>query len=172
MLGHADRPADLSDRAALARLSAALPAGAPVASSDLVRATATADAVAGDRPRLPPDPALREIDFGAWEGLTADEVEDRARLMAFWDEPGAVSAPDGESWDMLVARVDGAVERLLAPGRPDVIVVAHMGVILTQVQRALRVNAYEAFGHRIEPLSLTRIATGPVWRAEVVGALP
>jgi broad specificity phosphatase PhoE len=73
---------------------------------------------------------------------------------------------------MLVARVDGAVERLLAPGRPDVIVVAHMGVILTQVQRALRVNAYEAFGHRIEPLSLTRIATGPVWRAEVVGALP
>jgi hypothetical protein len=47
-----------------------------------------------------------------------------------------------------------------------------MGVILTQVQRALRVNAYEAFGHRIEPLSLTRIATGPVWRAEVVGALP
>lgn len=172
MLGHTDRPADLSDRAALARLSAALPEGAPVGSSDLVRAAATADAIAGARPRLPPDPALREIDFGAWEGLTADEVGDPARLWAFWDEPGAVSAPGGESWDGLVARVGGAVERLLALGHPELVVVAHMGVILAQVQRALGVGAHEAFGHRIEPLSVTRIATGPVWRAEAIGVVP
>ena len=33
-----------------------------------------------------------------------------------------------------------------------------MGVILAQVQRALGVSAYEAFGHRIDPLSVTRIA--------------
>ena len=172
MLGHRDLPANLSDRGALARLAAALPPGAPVASSDLLRATATADAIAGRRPRLGPDPALREIDFGAWEGLAADEVEDRARLRAFWDEPGPVSPPGGESWDALVARVDPAVDRLIALGHPDLVVVAHMGVILTQVQRALGSSAYEAFGHRIDPLSVTRIAAGGPWRAEAINLRP
>ena len=176
MLGHLDRPADLSDRAALRRLSAALPSRAPVASSDLVRATATADAIADGRPRLAPDPALREIDFGEWDGLAADEIEDQARLRAFWDEAGRVAPPGGESWDGLRARVDPAVDALLALGHAEVIVVAHMGVILAQVQRALGVSAYEAFGHPIESLSVTRIASAcgaaGGWRVEVVGALP
>ena len=172
MLGHLDRPADLSDTAALARLSAALPPRAPVASSDLVRATATADAIAGARPRLPPEPALREISFGEWEGLAAEEVEDQARVRAFWDEPGPVTPPGGESWDALRARVHPAVDALLARGEPHLIVVAHMGVILTQVQRALRLSAYEAFGHRIEPLSVTRVATAGGWRAETIGWCP
>ena len=172
MLGHRDMPADLTDAGAVARLAAALPPDAPVGSSDLSRATATADAIADGRPRLAPDPALREIDFGAWEGLAAEEVEDQARLRAFWDEPGAASPPGGESWDMLTARVDPAVDRLIALGHPHLIVVAHMGVILTQVQRALEVGAHEAFGHQIEPLSVTRIATGRAWRAEGIGLLP
>ena len=38
MVGWSDLPADLSDTARLARLSAHLPDGAPVVSSDLVRA--------------------------------------------------------------------------------------------------------------------------------------
>ena len=175
MLGHLDRPADLSDTAALARLSAALPPGAPVASSDLRRATATADAIAGPRPRLSPDPTLREIAFGEWEGLAAEEVEDQARLHAFWNEPGLVTPPGGESWDALAARVDGAVDAMIARGHAELIVVAHMGVILTQVQRALRLSAYEAFGHRIEPLSVTRIATSAApedWRAEAINWCP
>ena len=172
MLGHLDMAADLSDLAALARLSAALPEGAPVASSDLGRALATADAIAAGRPRMAPDPALREIDFGEWDGLAADEVEDQARLRAFWDEPGTVAPPGGESWDALRARVDPAVDALLALGHPHVIVVAHLGVILSQVQRALGVTAYEAFSHRIDTLSLTRIATCPAWRAEAINLRP
>ena len=171
MLGHRDMPADLSDAAALARLTDALPRDAPVASSDLVRATATADAIAHGRPRIAPDTRLREIDFGAWEGLAAEEVEDQARLYAFWERPGPVSAPGGESWDMLVARVDPAVDALVALGHPDLVVVAHMGVILAQVQRALGVGAHEAFGHRIEPLSVTRIRCAGGWRAEAIGVV-
>ncbi len=172
MLGHLDRPADLSDLAALARLSAALPPRAPVASSDLLRATATAEAIAAGRPRLAPDRALREIDFGAWDGLAVEEVPDQAALRAFWDEPGAAAPPGGESWDALRARVDPAVDALIALGHPDLIVVAHMGVILAQVQRALGVSAHEAFGHRIEPLSVTRIAAGGAGAAAGAGAVP
>src|SRR5690606_24710314 len=64
MVGWTDLPADLSDGTALARLSAHLPGEAPVISSDLSRAVATADALAAcagrsGRRRLPHDPGLR-----------------------------------------------------------------------------------------------------------------
>ena len=169
MVGHSDLPADLSDAAAIARLSAALPDGAPVISSDLSRAVATADALAAGRPRLPHDPRLREIHFGDWELLQAGEVEDQAAIRAFWDEPGDRAPPGGESWHALAARVDAAADALRH--LPAVIVVAHFGVILTQVQRGLGIGALEAFGHRIDNLSTTVIATDP-WAAPVVNRLP
>lgn len=173
MLGWTDLPADLSDTAQLARLSAHLP-DAPVISSDLIRATATADAIAGPRPRLPADPALREIHFGRWDGRAFDEIEDsdRPRMMAFWDTPGSVAAPGGESWDDLCTRVRAVVDRLAATGAPDIIAVAHMGTILSQVQRALDIPPYDAFSHMIDPLSVTRIDYGAACTAGPINHLP
>ena len=80
MIGWTDAPADLSDVAALSRLSAHLPQDAVVVSSDLIRAVTTADAVQGTRPRLPHDPDLRELNFGRWEQrlYTEAEAEDDA----------------------------------------------------------------------------------------------
>jgi len=170
MVGWTDLPADLSDQARIARLAAALP-HAPVISSDLSRAVATADAIGMDRPRLPHDPALREIHFGAWEMKRHDEVE-RAELMAFYDTPGDIRAPGGESWNDIRARVDGAVAGLIRGPAQDVIVVAHMGAILTQVQRAMNLAAADAFGHRIDNLSITRISFDGDWRAEVINHAP
>ena len=166
MIGWTDLPADLSDRAALHRLSAALPQ-APVVSSDLARATTTADALALGRPRLPADRDLREMHFGAWERRLAAEVEAETPevIRAFWDTPGEVCPPGGESWNALRARTDRAIDRLAALKLPDVIVVAHFGPILTQIQRALGIGGREAFAHRIETLSLTRIdRAGMGWR--------
>ena len=169
MVGWSDLPADLSDAAALARLAAHLPAEATVISSDLLRATATADAIQGARTRLPHDPRLRELNFGAWELRRFKEIEaeDPAHIRAFWETPGAVCAPGGESWDQLRARADAAIDALIADhaGR-DLIVVAHFGLILTQLQRALRIDATEAFGQRIDNLSVTEIDCAPTgWRA-------
>ncbi len=164
MIGWTDLPADLGDTAALARLAAALPAAAPVISSDLIRAVTTADAVQGGRARLPSLPGLREIHFGDWEGLTHTQAEarDPETIYAFWDAPGPVAAPGGESWDAFAARVNAAVARIEAqvPAGP-VIVVAHFGAILTQVQRALGLGPREAFAHKIDPLSLTHLRFGP-----------
>ena len=174
MVGWSDLPADLSDTAALARLEAALPRDALVISSDLARAVATADAIAADRPRLPHDPDLREWHFGAWELQRFDAIEDQAHIRAFWEHPGDVRPPGGESWHDLAARVDRAVMRLMQahPGR-DIVAVAHFGAILTQVQQALRIGAYEAFSHRIENLSLTEISFGPGgWQAGRINHLP
>lgn len=159
LTGWTDIAADLSDAAAVARLAAALPAGAPVVSSDLWRARATADAIAGLRPRMPHDPRLREIHFGAWEGLTAAQAEarDPGLVRAFWD--GEAAAPGGEGWADLAARVHRAVEALAGP--PDVIVVAHFGAILAALQRAQGVQARKVLAQPIAPLSLTEIALAP-----------
>lgn len=174
MVGWSDLPADLSDRPALERLAAHLPSGAVVVSSDLLRATATADAIAGTRTRLPHETGLREIHFGDWELQAFDTIPDQDRLRAFWDTPGDIRAPGGESWHEVVARVGGTLGRLHAafPER-DIVAVAHMGVILTQVQAALGVDAFTAFSHRIDPLSVTEIhRRGNGWIAEAINHRP
>nr|WP_243730770.1 histidine phosphatase family protein [Rubellimicrobium sp. CFH 75288] len=171
LCGWSDLPADLSDAAALNRLALALPA-APVVSSDLRRARATADALAEDRPRLPPEPGLREMHFGAWEMRTHAECEreDPALARALWETPGTPAPPGGESWDALSARVHATFDRLLAARAGDLIAVCHFGPILACLQRARRVDARTVMAQRIEPLSLSvlRIEEGG-WTEEAAG---
>lgn len=161
--GWRDVPADLSDVAALARLSAGLPARAALVSSDLGRAVRTADAIVGQRPRLPHHRDLREFDFGAWDGQTFDAVAqtDPALSRAFWETPGDVAPPGGESWHKLAARVETAIAQLL-PAAPaeGLIVVAHIGVILTQVARARGHTPAQALAQNIRPLSASRLTYG------------
>ena len=172
LCGWTDLPADLSDHAALNRLSAHLP-DAPVIASDLSRAVATAAALADGRPVLPPDPALREIHFGAWENRTFDDVAatDPDLSRAFWEGAGDAAPPGGESWTAAAARVGAAIDRLVALGHPHLIVVAHMGAILTQIARAEGEGAARALRHRIEPLSVTDILT-PSWQVGRISHRP
>jgi alpha-ribazole phosphatase len=174
--GWRDIPADLSDTAALARLDAYLPGDALLTSSDLIRATTTADAIAGDRPRLPPLPALREFHFGDWDGMAFAEVAAKWPDLSrrYWEEPGHTAPPNGESWITAAARVDIAVAGVLAdyPGR-DIILVAHFGVILTQVTRALRIDPYQALSQPIDNLSVTCLTHDPTgWQAGVINHRP
>lgn len=164
MVGWSDLPADLSDTAALARLEAALPREAVVISSDLIRAVATADAIQGDRLRLPNAQALREMYFGDWELRRWAEIdaEDPDRIRAFWEEPGDNAAPGGESWNMLSARVNAQMDQLAQTyAGGDIIVVGHFGQILCQIERAGNMTTTEAFSHKIDNLSLSRIQYGP-----------
>lgn len=176
LVGWSDLPADLSDRASLDRLSAHLPARATVISSDLVRATATADSIQNGRHRLPHTAALREINFGDWElrSFKAIESEDPDLARAYWDSPGDTRPPGGESWNQVRARVDAAIDALIADHPTgDLILVAHFGVILTQVQRALGSGPAQAFAHRIDNLSVTRITRlGTGWQVDAINHLP
>lgn len=163
MVGWSDVAADLSDTAALARLRAALPPEVPVLSSDLSRTRATADALQGGRSRLAHDPDLREMHFGAWELKAHAEIEaeNPERIRAFWETPGEVRPPGGESWNDLGTRVSRSVDALRLR-HPRLIVVAHFGVILSELQRVLGWSADETFAQRIDPLSVTRIDYAPV----------
>ncbi len=156
--GWRDIAADLSDHVAIARLNAHLPKAALLISSDLIRATATADALAKDRHRLPHDPTLREFNFGDWDGLGFDEVSARWPELSrrYWEEPGHVAPPNGESWHAAEARISAAVDRLTTahPGR-DIIAVAHFGAILTQYRRAAGLTPYQALAQKIDNLSVS-----------------
>lgn len=172
MTGWTDLPADISDQTALDRLAAYLPV-APVVSSDLGRAIQTADALTGSRPRLPHDPALREIHFGHWEGLTfaIAEAGNPTLIRAFWETPGPVAAPGGESWDMLTGRVWAALDRYRA--HESLIVVCHFGAILAALQRGLGVDAAQVFAHKIDNLSVTEVSfDGAAWSAPRINHLP
>ncbi|WP_316015480.1 histidine phosphatase family protein [Roseobacter sp. HKCCA0434] len=154
MVGQTDIAADLSDTARIGRLAKALPQGATVLSSDLRRAVATARALGLDPV---PEPRLREFDYGRWEDLAFDDPAVDADLARrFWDEPGDVAPPGGESWNELSARVRTVVAEHRGPG--PIVAVAHMGVILAALAHATGMPAKSALSFRIAPLSLTRLS--------------
>jgi alpha-ribazole phosphatase len=76
--GHSDPDLSAQGRAQLTRLTEQLREEIldTVYSSDLRRATSTAQAIAAGRniPRVL-RPALREIDFGDWEGMSWKQIE-------------------------------------------------------------------------------------------------
>ncbi len=175
-VGWRDVPADLSDTAQIARLHAHLPAGAMLVSSDLVRASATADAISAGRTRLDNISDLREFNFGDWDGRHFGEVaESHPKLSRdYWETPGDVAPPNGESWNDAARRVNRAVDALCAahPGA-DIIAVAHIGVIMTQIQRALAATAQEVIANRIDNLSVTELTLGPGgWNVVRINHLP
>lgn len=174
MNGWTDVPADLSDTAALARLAAYLPAEAPVISSDLQRAIATADAIQQGRARLPHERALREIHFGAWEARHFNDVqeEDPKLIRRYLEQPGDVAPPGGESWNEMSERVRRAVDWLTGEAG-DIIAVAHFGTILSQVQRARGCDATEALTLRLDTLSVTRLDwDGERWTVGQMNHIP
>lgn len=174
MNGWTDVPADLSDTGRLDRLAAFLPAEAPVVSSDLLRAAATADALQRGRARLPHERGLREIHFGAWEARTFDAVErdDPDLARRYWETPGDVRPPGGESWNDLARRVDRVVDWLTGEAG-DIIAVSHFGPILSQLMRARGCTPTEVLSERIDPLSVTRLRwDGQRWSADLVNHLP
>lgn len=98
---------------ALARSLAAVPLSA-VFSSDLERAVQTARAIAGPH-SLPvvPRSGLRELNFGAWSGLTYAEMDarDSEHLRRWLAAPDAVAPPGGETCRQLLQRTLAALPR-------------------------------------------------------------
>lgn len=172
--GWRDVPADLSDTAALARLNDMLPA-ASVISSDLRRAVETANTLGGGRLRLDHDRDLREFDFGAWDGLHFDDVADRDPDLsrAFWERPGDVAPPDGESWNAVTDRVKARIDYHMARTDGDLIAVAHFGVILCHLACATGMSATDALGYKIDPLSVTSLSfENGIWQVLRINHTP
>ncbi|MCF6304129.1 MAG: histidine phosphatase family protein [Rhodobacteraceae bacterium] len=174
LIGHTDIAADLSDHKALNRLATFLPKTDAVFSSDLIRASETARAIAKY-----PSPAqrlktLREMNFGDWEGLDFTTVakSDPDLSRKFWENPGDASPPNGESWDVFSRRIHNQINRFTSQNiGQKVVVVAHFGVILAALQLAGNFSAKSVFSFKIANLSVTKLNYDPVssgWAIQIV----
>ena len=115
-----------------------------VYSSDLVRAMMTARCIA-DRFGLTvePRPALRELNFGDWEGLTYDEIVAKwpDALNNFFQHPDVLEIPHGESFPKLRERALDAVEKIVAcHPEQTVAVFAHGAILRTILTAALHMD--------------------------------
>lgn len=83
----------------------------------------------GARVRLVPE--FREIDFGRWEGLTAEEIEARDPVLyRAWREKAAdFEFPGGEPRGAFRARVAAGFAALEQSGAKNALAVLHKGVI-------------------------------------------
>jgi glucosyl-3-phosphoglycerate phosphatase len=138
-----------------------LPEGAEAVSSDSGRAIATAAiALGGLGLEARPDPRLREIALGDWQGLTVAEVE------AGWPELTAgrtpetwkFDAPGGEELAALAARVGDVLAGLTGP----TVVITHG--VTSRVLRCL------ALGRPLSDLTALPCGQGVVHRIEAGAA--
>jgi probable phosphoglycerate mutase len=139
-----------------------------VLTSPLARARETAEIIATAlRLPLALEPDLVELDFGAWEGRSYDDLVVDPAYLAFSREPGVASPPGGESVGAAQARALAAVGRALAStphGR--VCVVSHGDILRLVLVAALRLEVRELRRLRIDTCGVSAIELTGDW-AEV-----
>lgn len=137
-------------REAAARLASLRPVA--IVSSDLARAAATAaELTEATGLQAAHDPALREIDIGAWQGLTMDQYAERfPDEYRRWRAGEDVRRGGGETYAEVAERVSAAIERVVADlaAGETVVLVSHGVAIRVGVCRFLGVPAdrWHAFG--------------------------
>jgi alpha-ribazole phosphatase/probable phosphoglycerate mutase len=134
---------------------------AAVYASDLGRAVQTASELAVPRGlEINTVPALREINFGAWEGLTFKEVKHNysGLLQEWWANPLATRIPGGECLSDLVVRVTGALKEIIAHNKNrQVAVVCHGGPVRALVASVLGMDLNENWRIRQDNAALNII---------------
>jgi broad specificity phosphatase PhoE/ribonuclease HI len=147
------------------RQAAALAAAVPsfgtatvVVSSPLVRARQTADRIASALGQdVHEDDRLAEMDFGAWEGLTLEDINRSwtAELAAWLADPHT-APPGGESFAEVERRVIEARGAMLGTYRDaTVIVVTHVTPIKTLLRLALDAPFITMFRMHLDTASIS-----------------
>lgn len=152
--GHSNPPVNARGHEQIRRLIGALQAETAnpidaVYTSDLQRAVTTADALA--KAFATPfmlAPQLREMDFGEWETLTWQQVEQRDSVYARkWSEAYPnLPTPGGECFAHFRDRVLDAVDQLARlDNRKQIAVVTHAGVMRTVLTALCGLEEQEAW---------------------------
>jgi broad specificity phosphatase PhoE len=165
--GHSDIPLSASGRAQAHWLAQRLQQEeiSSIYTSDLVRARETAEIIASSRAesvQVKVSTAWREIDFGAWEGLTYAEIaaqfEDR---LGFFSDLEHSSPPGGEAPVHMVQRVLRALTTVVwtddMPLRGDTVIVSHGGPLRTLVCSMLGMSLERHWQFCLDPGSLSAI---------------
>ena len=130
-------------------------------SSPLQRCVATARAAIEGlslQPELDSD--LREVDFGAWEGLSFADIAGRdAAAVDRWArfEPG-FRFPGGESITDFTQRINAAAVRMAAAPQETVVAFTHGGVIRFMLCALLRLDPRSYAAFEIRPAGVVELA--------------
>jgi len=128
-------------------------------SSDLKRAFETAEVIGTAISVAPhPEPLLREIFLGDWEGLRTEEIAERfPEAWASWvEEPDWDVVPGGEGAALFDARVGSVLDEILRRhAHGDVLVVTHGGVIQMSLHRIVGRSSRGLFPFRIQNASIS-----------------
>ncbi len=173
--GATDVPLSETGRAQMRRAAAAL-AGerfAAVYASELSRSVEGARLVARGGP-VTSVAGFNEVNFGAWEGLTEEEIAssdpDRHRLWRAWlSERGDFRYPQGDSTAAFQRRTADALRQVLATAPAGtLLLVLHKGVIRSILVELLRLDE-PARRLAIELASIHIVGeSGGAWRAEAL----
>ena len=158
LLGRRDPELDDLGRDQAAAIAMALPSGARVISSPLLRCRQTADAIDAEHET---DERLLEIHYGELEGTPVKDVA--AETWANWREDNSWAPPGGESHDQLAARVWELLDELAdEAAERDVVLVSHVSPIKAAAAWGLGVPIDISWRCFVQQASILRIATnGP-----------
>ena len=106
------------------------------------------------------EPRFKEVGFGAWEGLSHDEVKiDRTdEYHAFLKDPVNQRPHDAEPLDDFIQRVGLAYEETLERYRGNhVLIVAHAGVMRAVIAKTVHASPSGLYRIKISNGGITRI---------------
>jgi alpha-ribazole phosphatase len=162
--GHQDIPLGATGRSQALCLAGRLTAERldRIYTSDLRRASATARGV-GNACGVPltTDARLRELHFGAWEGLTYSELQERhADALTAWEaDPLRMAPPGGETLAQLAERIGVFLAGISRATERDhnVLVVGHKGSLQVLLCLALGLSPSHRWKFCLEPASLSEL---------------
>lgn len=170
--GHSDIPLSARGRAQARWLARQLEHEtiASIYTSDLARARETAEIIAGQRaqrPQVHVSAAWREMDFGAWEGLTYAEIAGQCKGQpGFFSDPGQYSPPGGESLAQLLQRVGAGLAAIASSDdwqrEGDIGIVSHGGPLRVLLCSLLGMPLARQWQLRLDHGSLSAIDLLPI----------
>jgi alpha-ribazole phosphatase len=131
--------------------------------SDLQRARQTAEMIVvhhGLKPQ--PEPRLREISFGAWEGKTFEEIQEHnpESLADWYDDPLHGSPPRGETLQHVIERTGAAYDAIVEQHAEETVaVVAHGGTLRALLCLAIGVDPAIQWTFQFDLASLSELST-------------
>jgi len=160
-IGATDLPLSSTGREQAARLATRLPATLThCLVSPLRRARETAEIALAGRPcRLEVMDALREIDFGRWEGLSFQEIvaRDQALVEEWRRDALAFRFPGGEHTLAFQQRVQAAMHGIMDLPEEEVLIICHGGVIRVMLCALLGLPFDRYLSFSIKPATLTEV---------------
>ena len=112
-------------------------------------------------------PELQERDFGEWDGLPFERIQQTApdRLASYLNDPFNTDIPDAETVEQFQNRFQAGWEAIqhhaVEHGSQHLLVITHGGIIRTAIQQTLGLPNSHWYHLKIDPASLSRFEITP-----------